>query len=226
MDPTAANIKDGSLEKYSGKKVLIVTSVLIPLQLLCVTLRCYVRYRSKISFGLDDTVVGLAMLGQLAWAGVIIGAIKNSGMGYHTLYLEQLNPSLIISASKYRTAEAFLYIPNANMPKISILLLYRRIFATHTLRVACDIFIAILVADIVICTVVLFFMCRPFAANWDPTIPGAKCMDIVAIYTWGSLPNIISDVAILLFPMPAVWSLQTILRTKFQLTITFALSSL
>ncbi|KAJ5919089.1 hypothetical protein N7466_010032 [Penicillium verhagenii] len=111
------------------------------------------------------------------------------------------------------------------MPKISILLLYRRIFATHTLRIACDIFIAILVADIVICTVVLFFMCRPFAANWDPTIPGANCMDIVAIYTWGSLPNIISDVAILIFPMPAVWSLQTILRTKFQLTITFALSS-
>ncbi|KAJ5919088.1 hypothetical protein N7466_010031 [Penicillium verhagenii] len=64
MDPTAANIKDGSLEKYSGRK------------LLCVTLRFYVRYRSKISFGLDDTVIGLAMLGQLAWAGVIIGSYK------------------------------------------------------------------------------------------------------------------------------------------------------
>ncbi|KAJ6014791.1 hypothetical protein N7540_009382 [Penicillium herquei] len=45
-------------------------------------------------------------------------------------------------------------------------------------------------------------MCRPFAASWDPTIPGAKCLSLRACYTYGSVPNIVTDVVMLLLPMP------------------------
>ncbi|KAJ5611925.1 hypothetical protein N7528_009030 [Penicillium herquei] len=228
MPPNSINTEAqvNSLADYSGNKLLLVIAILLPIQFICVSLRLFVRYHTKISFGLDDLVVVITMLGQIIWAAVVISAVKHSGMGYHTSYLEITNPALVISANKYRTAESFLYVLDAKLPKISILILYRRIFSTSILRILSDILIVALTTDILSCTILLFFMCRPFAANWDPSIPGAKCLDVVAIYTWGSLPNIITDIIMLLLPMPVIWSLHIGLRTKIQLTITFALGSL
>lgn len=59
--------------EYCGNRLLIVTIVLVPTQLICVVLRLFVRYRSQMKFGLDDLVVVLSLVGQLAIAGVIFG---------------------------------------------------------------------------------------------------------------------------------------------------------
>ena len=50
-----------------------MTIVLVPIQVICVALRLFVRYRSLMKFGLDDLVVILSLVGQLALAGVIFG---------------------------------------------------------------------------------------------------------------------------------------------------------
>jgi len=59
--------------EYCGNRLLIVSIVLVPIQVICVALRVFVRYRSQMKFGLDDLVVVLSLVGQLAIAGVIFG---------------------------------------------------------------------------------------------------------------------------------------------------------
>lgn len=200
-------------------------------------------------FGLDDSVVVVSLVGQLILAAVIGGMLtetetvdragtlltrngvtkaelKYSGIGYHVAYLKATNPSLIIIERKYRVVQAYLYVVNANLPKISILLLYRRLFAPSILRFVSTSMIWILALVIVVKIFIVSFLCRPFSANWDPHAPGAKCLNMQTVSAWATLPNIITDAIMLLLPAPVIWSLHTKLRTKIQLTFTFALGSL
>ena len=55
---------------------------------------------------------------------------------------------------------------------------------------------------------------------------GANCVDKQALFRYSSLPNILSDVAMLVIPMPTVWALHTSTRLKIGLTIAFAVGSL
>lgn len=61
--------------EYSGSKILIVTTILVPVQVFCVTLRYFVRYRIKGPWGLDDVVVVASLVLQLGMAGVAIGKL-------------------------------------------------------------------------------------------------------------------------------------------------------
>lgn len=71
-----------------------------------------------------------------------------------------------------------------------------------------------------------FAACRPFAANWNPALPGAYCIDKEAFFRWGSLPNILSDIVMLVLPLRVVWNLHTTTRLKIGLTLTFVVGSL
>ena len=69
-------------------------------------------------------------------------------------------------------------------------------------------------------------LCRPFAFNWDKTIPGGKCADIMSAYRYTCFPNIIADLVILILPMPAIYKLKVDLPVKIGLFITFITGSM
>lgn len=75
-------------------------------------------------------------------------------------------------------------------------------------------------------TVTTLAACRPFAANWNPGIADSRCLDKEAFFRYGSLPNIISDVVMLVLPIRVIWNLHTTTRLKVGLTITFLTGSL
>lgn len=158
--------------------------------------------------------------------GVTEVELKYSGIGYHIAYLNATNPSLIVLERKYRLMQAYIYVITANLPKISILVLYRRLFAPTILRLISTAMIWVLAIVIIVKILLVSFVCRPLAANWNPNIPGSKCLNMQAVSSWSTLPNIVTDVVMLLLPVPVVWSLHTKLITKIQLTFTFALGSL
>jgi hypothetical protein len=78
----------------------------------------------------------------------------------------------------------------------------------------------------VVAWIVLFTMCRPFAFNWDKKIRGGKCLNQWAIYSWFGLPNILTDVAMLLLPLQTIWKLQVSRNQKIGLSITFLTGSM
>lgn len=74
-------------------------------------------------------------------------------------------------------------------------------------------------------TVAASVMCLPLDYLWDKSIPGGKCINIAAFYRWGSLPNAVSDLFMLVIPLPTVWKLQVERKVKIGLTVTFLTGS-
>jgi hypothetical protein len=128
--------------------------------------------------------------------------------------------------AKYLVAISFVYLGSVNVPKFAILLFYHRLFPLQRINVIVRIMMGFLVLVTVVTLISACALCRPFAANWDPTIPGAVCANKEAFFIWASFPNMISDVILLALPMPVVWKLHATTRLKIGLTFTFAVGSL
>lgn len=75
------------------------------------------------------------------------------------------------------------------------------------------VYLVVLIGTTISTFIVNFVECRPFALNWDASIPGT-CIDRNAFYIWTSIPNIATDIAILILPMRVVWNLHASMRTK------------
>ncbi|KAF2677641.1 hypothetical protein K458DRAFT_491699 [Lentithecium fluviatile CBS 122367] len=103
-----------------------------------------------------------------------------------------------------------IYTFNITFVKYSILALYWRIFGRETIRWPVYVLTFIATAW---CIAVLFlsiFTCVPPKAFWDKTMTNARCEVDQKMFLWGiSIPNIITDAALLLLPMPYLLRLST-----------------
>lgn len=70
-----------------------------------------------------------------------------------------------------------------------------------------------------------FFICRPFAKNWDPTLEGTCGNQVLSYLITGSL-NLATDLVVLVLPLPYLWSLQLELYKKLVLVTTFSMGVL
>ena len=156
----------------------------------------------------------------------VAGSVKHAGVGHHIQYLEQTDPQKVIVWGKYLVAISTLYFGGVNIPKLAILALYRRLFPNKSNRVAIYIVMGSLIGLTISTIVTALAACRPFAANWNLDLPGSYCIDKEAFFRYGSLPNIITDIVMLVLPVRVVWNLHTTTRLKIGLTITFLTGSL
>ena len=70
-----------------------------------------------------------------------------------------------------------------------------------------------------------FLGCIPLESIWNLELPYRYCMDFEAWYRWSMLMNILTDVVMLILPLPVVWKMQTSTKIKIGLTITLATGS-
>lgn len=101
-----------------------------------------------------------------------------------------------------------LYVISAPLIKLSIILFYRRIFGmTYSIWFCVFLTVGYFVSGII----AFLVCCRPVSYYWTQfTKPeGGKCVyDLYNFYISYAGVNVVTDVAILLVPMPIVWSLQ------------------
>jgi len=109
--------------------------------------------------------------------------------------------------------------------KASILLFYMRIFDVSVTWVRAVSRLATVAITLWCLSVILcgFLLCRPFAFNWDQTIPGGRCGNQILSYILTGSFNIVTDVIVLCLPMPMVWRLQMPLPNKIAVTVIFAI---
>ena len=69
-------------------------------------------------------------------------------------------------------------------------------------------------------------ICVPIQYNWDQTIRGAHCGNRQLLHVLTPIPWIITDLTILLLPIPMTWSLQMPLKQKVAVSGTFLLGGL
>jgi hypothetical protein len=113
-----------------------------------------------------------------------------------------------------------LYCIAVSMPKLAILSLYLHVFRDKWARWTCYGIgtVTVLTAIINICTTIP--QCKPMDHLWNPS-PTGWCMDLGAHFQWGSFPNLFTDVAMLLIPVPTIMKLQVPLRIKIGVFATF-----
>jgi heme/copper-type cytochrome/quinol oxidase subunit 4 len=70
----------------------------------------------------------------------------------------------------------------------------------------------------------LLFACKPIAGSWDPLIP-AVCLNRGGIYLAQAVIGIVTDVLLLLLPVPTVMTLQMPNKQKLGLIGIFAVGS-
>lgn len=114
------------------------------------------------------------------------------------------------------------YDVNVCLFKISILLLYRRVFITRWLRIAVWINIGFITAFTITLVGKDAFACTPIKKQWMPEIPG-HCINLKVTYYWASAIFLLTDLIILILPQPLVWRLQISRKQKLGLSLIFCL---
>ncbi|KAF1997766.1 hypothetical protein P154DRAFT_403800, partial [Amniculicola lignicola CBS 123094] len=110
---------------------------------------------------------------------------------------------------------------STSLVRISMGLLYIRLFPTRTFIIVCWIFILEHVACILATFIAVPLICQPMAFHWDKTIAGGHCGDLKKFYLWNGLQNLVSDVAIIVLPMSVLWKLQLPWSKRVSLSLVF-----
>ncbi|KAF3396161.1 hypothetical protein F1880_007287 [Penicillium rolfsii] len=116
------------------------------------------------------------------------------------------------------------YCTTVGIIKISILLMYARIFPTRGFRIAAMILGSIVVGWVIAIIFVSVFQCTPIAKAWNPTLPGT-CINLKGSFIGNAVPNILTDIAILALPVHVVWGLHATVTHRLSVIAIFLLGS-
>lgn len=112
-------------------------------------------------------------------------------------------------------ATEYFYTSAIAAVKISILLLYRRLFPHRQFRIILWSFGAFVLTYSTVQLLVTLFQCQPIRGAWDPFVK-AKCIKLnLEFMIMGSL-NVATDVTTLCLPMPLLWRLKVSIERRFQ----------
>ncbi len=100
--------------------------------------------------------------------------------------------------------------------------MYLNIFVERKVRIATKIAIAVIITNWIVTGIIGdFAMCQPFAFKWDKSIRGGHCLNLMASYRWISIPNILTDLAIIFLPFSTLYHLQITRIRKIGIALTF-----
>lgn len=111
--------------------------------------------------------------------------------------------------------------------KLSLLLLYRRIFSTPAFKAWTLIIGATCVAWLIAAILVDVFQCRPFSAAFQSDLLfTSHCIDLQSFYLSMIAANFVLDIIVLAMPLVMVWRLQLTQRQRLQVSAIVLLGGL
>ncbi|PQE17040.1 hypothetical protein CJF30_00003764 [Rutstroemia sp. NJR-2017a BBW] len=185
-----------------------------------VVLRFISRRMKGIGIGSDDVMLHIALFFLFMTLATCITGI-HFGLGRH---MAALSTPEIISYAKSLIAFECLYVTCVCFTKLSLLLMYRRIFPVRSIKIGSLVLGGLSVAWCISIIMVSVFQCVPIQKIWNPTLEG-NCINLKASFVGNAIPNILTDVAILALPMQQVWGLHTSVAQKTQISFVFLLGS-
>lgn len=187
--------------------------------IVAVTLRFVSRRLCKVAILADDYVCLAALVFAIGEATGGLMCVRYGG-GKHAVLLK--NPETF---AKWVIATEIFYNSAITTIKLSILLLYARLFPfPHLKRIIWSVsgFVVSCWLTIILLTI---FQCRPIRAAWNISVKG-HCLKLNVAYIVLGTCNTITDMIALCLPMPLIWRLQTDKPRKIQLICVFSLGGL
>lgn len=152
------------------------------------------------------------------------------GVGKHTLAIFKTNPNWVTGYHRQAAAVDLIAVPITylfaiTLSKMAILHLFLQIFKFGFSRVVIYIVGAIVVVQCIVCTVVTIMQCNPVNLVWN-SIVRKTCINVTEFFRLSAIPNIITDLVMLVMPLPQVWQLNAPTRVKVGITITLLTASM
>ncbi|KAJ6164132.1 hypothetical protein N7470_002804 [Penicillium chermesinum] len=176
-------------------------------ELVVCLLRLYVRRFITRQFGLDDYLVIVSVVLQVAFAAISL-VLTTVGLGYHQ---DTVPTSSMIQVHKYVYILFCLYLWAALAVKCSLTVFIMRLFPTKWVKRAGWAIIAVMILVTVSGEIPLIVQCNPIEGAWDPNVKNAKCFSpktLEYIQLYQAILMLIFDVLIVALPIPTVWKLQ------------------
>ncbi len=126
--------------------------------------------------------------------------VEEAGVGRHLVYILSTDHTKLIAWAKAIYALEWLYLPSVALPKISILLLYLRIFIDRPARITTHILIWVLIAIWVSYLAASCAQCIPLEYVWNKKIVG-RCFNQHIFWQTFSAPNFVTDIVMLVLPV-------------------------
>ncbi|KAK4933865.1 hypothetical protein LTR66_015851 [Elasticomyces elasticus] len=149
----------------------------------------------------------IAWLLFMGYCGISI-VIGQHGGGYH---YDELSPATQVQFKKFCYVATILYCPMALFVKIALLSILTRIFAPYRGKVwFIWTFLGALCVYYAIALIIKIHMCNPIPFYWlgSELEGGGTCLDQAAALIADSVISVVSDIIILILPLPLTWSLQ------------------
>ena len=159
---------------------------------------------------------------------ISITGVFHAGIGYDHVQniVVAYGPEPITKLSQLIIPLQFLWVLSLSCTKISILSLYILIFPIRWVVWSSYVTMSIIVAWTIATILAGCLICRPFAYNWDKSIPGGSCGDKVTSFTITGVINLVTDVMVLLLPMRPLYQLQMATYKRVTLVAVFGLGTL
>ncbi len=235
----------GYLHQDIGSTLVVISAVFIALDVLFVCLRFYSRRLINTPWGWDDILVCPALVLNVGTCSLTLRkysvaeriqrdahdffcseSVHIAGVGQHLPAVLAANPERLLTWGKVIYALVILYSLAVAFPKLSILALYLRIFTEKPYRISTWVLAAIISGTAIAVSLATIFQCSPVQYAWDKSLPEGTCTDVASFYVYCSVPNVITDVAILLLPIPMILRLHTNQSQKVGLSLVFLLGTM
>jgi hypothetical protein len=204
-----------------------VNMILITSATIMVCLRMYARFFHTRSAGLDDYMIIAALPMAIALTVTVSLASTKYGWDRHIWDVDPgpHNENLVMERLISWISQ-MLYHCSSSLTKLSLLVFYRRIFVTKTMKWIVMGVICFTIAYFLTFFFALIFECRPLSHYWHilvvPEGTGGVCADEGDLVVISGIINVLIDVVIFILPIKTVIDLKIALVQKLQVLAIFA----
>lgn len=206
-------VKPVPIENGRQVGILITSSISIFIVVLSVVLRLIAKNMVSKLDNSDYCIVG-ALLSNTALHACCMMLVTHGGFGFHTTDIYQrFGPDTATFFFKGIMSFALLWNVTVCFSKLSVLLMYTSLIPVPSMIKWAKGIGALIIAWNVGNIIAGFLICRPLARNWDFLIPGT-CGSQPNFYFAMGMVNLITDLMLIVLPMPYLYNLRMAMRKK------------
>ncbi|KAI0428961.1 hypothetical protein F5Y09DRAFT_343170 [Xylaria sp. FL1042] len=152
--------------------------------------------------------------------------VSYGGLGHHMSEIMELAPQSIKPMLKTVLIGQFTWaLSNAGV-KLSIIDLYIKLFGRNQALRRVSYFLMGCVSTYLLLVIfIAFFLCQPFAFNWDQTIPGGYCGNQNSAFLASGILNLVLDIAVIVLPLPVLWNIRLARHKRIGLMLMFSVGT-
>ncbi|KAI9046852.1 hypothetical protein LZ554_008931 [Drepanopeziza brunnea f. sp. 'monogermtubi'] len=212
---------DGVPQPSRSSSMIRSASILAVFTYPIVILRFISRAVIAHRFWWDDYAILVSLVFMIPLTVLSFYPTPQLGMGKH---FYNVSPENLVKIMKTFYSVSIIYVGIQTFAKVSILLLYLRIFPGPRFRTAVKIGLLLLGAHLIAFSFTVAFQCTPISGNWDLGV-SKHCVNQNAMVYAGAGISIFEDCAIMLLPVTELKSLNLGRGKRVALGFMFALGS-